>query len=645
MPFANYCRIMVRWGWPLVIFIAPLLYLPNLFEYAALPKSIWLESTTLLLLVLWLLSLVGQAPEKRIIHLSPLLGPLAIFLLWALLSMAWAINVYEVVERWLAWALATAAFFLVSNVCRDSREQWRLIIAMYSAGVIIAVLGISQYLFGLDLFQQAAPPAATFGNRNMAIHLQVITLPLGGLLFLRVTDKRLTALLAISLALMATYMLYTGTRAGWLAGGLELLIFYPMARRLLTAGAWQFNAAKKRGLICAFLLFAALSVLGPNGSLDGYDRLGQRLTATQQFPHTLPPRLAIWLNSLAMVKDRPLLGTGLGNFQVYYPLYHQRWAKTFTFTPQNQTRKVHNDLLQLLVELGLIGLLLALYIPGKALLVMRRYPARLNGQQRLLVNTLFIALGGIGLNALLSFPLQRSVPTFYALACLGLISNLILPTPHKTMRLPQLGGIILASLVGLMTMLSHSFHRFQADRLLLAAVAQGAGQHWQQTITLARQSLRHYPLHNKPVLIFLGEAQLHENQANQARQSFTLLLKSYPYNVNAMASLGGCYAALYQYDQANRLFAQSLAILPDSWLVYHNMGNMYLQQHLYAKAQAAFSQASKLNPLDLRPWQRLALTARLNGDLPTSDRARLTISKLHKKKVCQFPSRGTDRPQ
>lgn len=74
-------------------------------------------------------------------------------------------------------------------------------------------------------------------------------------------------------------------------------------------------------------------------------------------PHRLE-RLAIWRDTLAIVKDHPVAGTGLGTFEQVYPRY-KSWEglRTANFA--------HNEWLQALAETGLVGgLILALLLAG-----------------------------------------------------------------------------------------------------------------------------------------------------------------------------------------------------------------------------------------------------------------------------------------
>lgn len=57
-----------------------------------------------------------------------------------------------------------------------------------------------------------------------------------------------------------------------------------------------------------------------------------------------------WMDSLVMIKDRPLLGVGPGNYGQTFPEYRQR-----VFSNRMETVHPHNEPIELLTEYGLIG--------------------------------------------------------------------------------------------------------------------------------------------------------------------------------------------------------------------------------------------------------------------------------------------------
>ena len=74
---------------------------------------------------------------------------------------------------------------------------------------------------------------------------------------------------------------------------------------------------------------------------------------------SLTTRQEIWQTSWLLVKERPVTGWGLGNFQASYRSH----TKYITLTPLEWfVVKAHNLYLNLWIEVGLLGLLVFIYL-------------------------------------------------------------------------------------------------------------------------------------------------------------------------------------------------------------------------------------------------------------------------------------------
>lgn len=78
---------------------------------------------------------------------------------------------------------------------------------------------------------------------------------------------------------------------------------------------------------------------------------------------SLASRVELWLNSFYAWLDRPLLGHGLGAFEQAYAPHRSDhlWLidSTILALPWNAAGQAHNVILQSLIEIGLVGTILA----------------------------------------------------------------------------------------------------------------------------------------------------------------------------------------------------------------------------------------------------------------------------------------------
>ena len=126
-------------------------------------------------------------------------------------------------------------------------------------------------------------------------------------------------------------------------------------------------------------------------------------------------RFQIWQTAINMVNDAPFIGTGLGSFS--QNLANEGYA-TWTI---NNTIRTHNDLLELAVELGLIGVIFFFTAVISLCMGIFNILKHTTGETHLFFCFLFIALIGSFINMQFSFPYQMAFP----LLLFGLYSGLI----------------------------------------------------------------------------------------------------------------------------------------------------------------------------------------------------------------------------
>lgn len=196
-----------------------------------------------------------------------------------------------------------------------------------------------------------------------------------------------TALYLVVAFLMTLSLLMTGSRSG-----LGCFVVVLCGAALWTGrhgGSWKAAAGAAAGV--AALVVVALQWAGQDARLDRFVHDSE----------SLGMRLDIWGMSLDIVRDFPLLGTGLNSFGRATVLYQQsRLAMHYN--------EAHNDYVQLLVEGGLVtGGLVLVAIVGVARAVRARFLASDDGRDAYWVRVgATTGLLAIALQALVEFSLQ-----------------------------------------------------------------------------------------------------------------------------------------------------------------------------------------------------------------------------------------------
>ncbi len=573
----------------ITVFLAPLIFLPNVSDFANLPQRIFLETTGVLLALVWLTT---QLTNNALpIHRLPFFTwPLLAFIGWALFTAVFALNPYETWEIGRQWLTAILFFFLISQLAASSAQRRQILTALFGTAFLVAILGISQHLFDLSYVPQLAPPAANFANKNMAVHFMVLLFPIGTFIFL--TTKKNTAAWAASLmlSLVVTYLIYTQTRAGWLAVTCQCLLFVVLRKttRLNLAPLW--SSQKKLALLFGLLVVLTMMNIGPEGFTPGYEAVGIRATQGDS------GRFAIWADTLTLIQQHPLLGVGLGNLKVHFPSVQ----KASIFLHPQLLRDAHNDYLQVWAELGLVGLTIFACLIGSLGVFLFKTHKDCTGNlaKTLELQAIELSLVGIGINALFCFPLERMIPLFTIMVMLGLIASLAQETNpdkpiHIPRRFPAYACVILLVFAPIIMM--DNLKAIAADHFLLQSNLAYPEKKWPEVIENCNKAL-HYQPGQAIIHPYLGSALLALGKNKEALQHFEAMLKEYPYHYFSLLNTGAAYYGLHDYQKAQEYFAKAVHIVPIAGAAHGQLGKAYWKLKDYPRALEEFNEAIRLEP-------------------------------------------------
>lgn len=261
----------------------------------------------------------------------PLLGPIAVFWGASVLSALFSLDPttsWRQLPRLLAFLLIPLAANLMDE------RAWRLL-AWGLAGMagVLSLWGLWQYGHGYDsLTMRIRGPLSHY--MTYAGWLLLAFCVLLALALLSHFRGRFFFLVPAGLALVALFLSYT--RNVWVGLGVGVLVLAACWRRRLL---WLYPL-----LALAVLLVFPASVR---------DRLWSMLDLRQ--PANFD-RLCMVYSGLQMVRDHPLTGVGLDMVPKLYPLYRRDDA------PRYRVPHLHNNLLQIAAERGLVALAAYLWL-------------------------------------------------------------------------------------------------------------------------------------------------------------------------------------------------------------------------------------------------------------------------------------------
>lgn len=565
----------IAFGPALLLGIAPLVFVRTGGEFENIPKSALLRLGGASLLLLWLLR--GSARElSRRVWMIDL--PVAAFVGAGLLSLIPAINRYEALPQLYSIGGAVAIYLVISRSVGEVGPLQLLFAAMVASSVVVSAVGISQQLFGLEWIPQAAAPAATFANRNMAAHFVALCVPPALGLASFATRRGLRDLGIGCLMLGGLFLWMTRTHAAWAAVAICLLLA-PAALSPRLRAAF----VRRRSTLVAYLIAVVLLALV----------VAIPLRAAADAEGTASLRVIFWKNTLAMSADHPWSGVGLGNFKLRYPLYHRAAAVDWTFDEEHQLAHAHSDHLQYLAETGVPGLLawLSLFVCG-ALGVMRAgraddEAARWAGVAGLLLVVLFVV-------ATFSFPMRRAMPPAYLFAALGVIAALSTRTAvpseagrrSTTLRL----GAAALTLAFMLSSAAASRHALLREFHYSEGLRQVGHGNQRAAVRAFGRARRQAPFDANAMLKLAG-AHIALGEYEEALEPLNALLRVHPQNVNAWVNLGYCHQKLGELTEAQGWFEKAVALLPDSPEAQLWLGGLYFERGDHARAIESYARA------------------------------------------------------
>lgn len=240
-----------------------------------------------------------------------------------ILFMGAFLVVFAIIQK-ISWNGRVFWLFPVDEAVRSASRIWGPFINRdHFAGYLEMVIPLGMGLLLYRAPRITALPDAPF-SLKMARFMASETITQYTLLFLLV--------LILSAALFATF-----SRGGILAFGFSSLFFAWITRK-------RRSLKQKTGLLALLAAVILVAIV-----LASWEKLEERFADLEQ-DHI--SRLAVWTDSTAIVRDYPLLGTGLGTFKNAYMRYQ-------TTMPRLLFEHAHNDYMELLTDTGSIGFLLA----------------------------------------------------------------------------------------------------------------------------------------------------------------------------------------------------------------------------------------------------------------------------------------------
>jgi O-antigen ligase len=338
-------RVEQAGKWLLYGIFGLLLFGPLAFG-AVEPWSIFvMESGSAALFLLWIAKQVLDGELK--IRWNPLFLPMGAFGLLIAVQLLFHRSAYphDTISLALLYLSYAMLCFLASQVLlRGSQARsLALIFSLYGAALagfsLIHAISSNGKLYWIRQPRMGGWIYGPYVNHNHYAGLMEMLVPIPLVLSLtRLASTKTRTAAAAAAAIMVGTIFLSGSRGGMLAIVVELVILAVLLVK------------QKRGLRTAIGVGVFLAIVVGLLTWVGGGELGRRIATVGPTHSELSRDIRFYINrdGLRMFLKKPVLGWGLGTFPVVYPQFRTFYTNFFV-------NEAHNDYLQLLVEMGLLG--------------------------------------------------------------------------------------------------------------------------------------------------------------------------------------------------------------------------------------------------------------------------------------------------
>ena len=256
---------------------------------------------------------------------------------------------------------ALFVFFAAALAYIDSPKRLRLVVRVVTIfGFALAFFGLIQHftspdkIYWLKELPQSTPFGPFYNRHHFAGYMELtMALPLG-LLFSGAVEPEKRPLYIFAAAFMGIALVVTNSRGGLVALVAEV-VFLLMLTGFRRGGERAEGATRlKTAAVRAGLALAMVLALVGGALFFGGEAALSRLAGTVNSDDPTTGRAHFWGVTIGIIKDHPLVGTGLGSFGLAFTRYDTR-------NGQYRLEQAHNDYLQLASDAGLVGVGLGLF--------------------------------------------------------------------------------------------------------------------------------------------------------------------------------------------------------------------------------------------------------------------------------------------
>jgi O-antigen ligase len=581
-----------------ILFI-PVFHVTRALDQAMMPRTLVLSFFVLVMAIV----LMGNknyryfdfSVFKRCIF--PVLGAyLSIVAISILFTINYKESFYDIVRTFLL--LSTTGIAALIFIHTDN-WQYKLPKFVIIAAIIALIIGSVQYFNHVMLAENLFLPdgrlvlykvTGLMFHKNEYSTALLLMLPfIGYAIYIYRGAWKITAF--VTALLILSMIILVQTRAVWVGFAIAFFIialvymFYARALSLPRLYRNILSACMITGLLGIAVIFSMEKPRDPNSLLGRVRSITD--TRSQHNIH----RLNIWKSTINLIKERPVTGTGAGNWRLHAAYYYDG---RFDQVPQLNWARPHNDFLWVFAEKGIFGFLFYLAIFGFAIYYLLSIIKRSNKIEDKILALLFIAAIVAYLAvSFFSFPYERINHQIYLALMIGATTSmyhkLMASERFKPKRLHILLPVIVFSVFGI----AMSYYTIKQEMYLNKALGAMKNENWRAYLHNAQLAVNPFksldPLSNPPKY-YEGMALAKLNRHHEAITAYEQAREQFPNNMWILNWMGQSYYQVGRYEEAIDCLNHVIKIIPSHKEAHINLSATYFKMGDYQSSYDALKQ-------------------------------------------------------
>ena len=299
--------------------------------------------------------------------------PVLLYMLWVLVSLTQSPHFWYSVQEVLRIASGVMVYFVVAYQFRRSEHITKCVDLRVYLGIGVSLFAFAQYAGSPSSNHYAT---GLFGDHQLLGSFLMIILPFVAVAALTEQSPNKQLVAQISAVATVIALLMSQARSAWVgtASGITVL-----AVLMLWNASYRNAMVRKKHEVVMPVMLIAVAVgffflVSPESGNIG-DRMHSTLNGSSETAIAYRAQLAD--GAIAMIKERPAMGQGIGLYSMYQYKYTKsgmavsrlrehsvnRFMKSQAFARPGMGEMAHNLYLQTGAELGIPGLILMIAIP------------------------------------------------------------------------------------------------------------------------------------------------------------------------------------------------------------------------------------------------------------------------------------------